>query len=77
MLQRQGDGRLEAIIIGLDDQAFRSQQTGAGRWKPWTFHGAEGNKAKDLVVGRRGDGRLEALLIGLDDHVWGTSQTSP
>ena len=76
-MQRQGDGRLEAIIIGLDDQVFRSQQTGNGDWKPWRFHGADGNKAKDLVVSRQADGRLEAMLIGLDDHVWRTRQTSP
>src|SRR3954447_5214299 len=48
VLERQGDGRLEAVMIGLDDQVWHNQQTVSGGWTGWNYLSASGNKAKKV-----------------------------
>ena len=73
-----GDGRLHAFMIGLDDQIWHNDQTGTGygdAWSDWNYLSQAGNKAKSLVVVPNGDGRLHAFMIGLDDQIWHNDQT--
>ncbi len=72
-----GDGRLHAFMIGLDDQVWHNDQTGTNygdAWSDWNYLSEAGNRAKDLVVAANADGRLHAFMIGMDDQVWHNDQ---
>ena len=72
------DGRLHAFMIGLDDQIWHNDQTGAqlgSSWTGWNVLSHQGDKAKKLVIVPNRDGRLHAFMIGLDDQIWHNDQT--
>jgi hypothetical protein len=71
-LNRNQDGRLEAVYIGTDDVLYHNYEwpsAGAG------WHGEDKldqayNTAKELVVASNADGRLEAFYVGTDDVLY-------
>jgi hypothetical protein len=67
------DGRMHALMIGLDDQVWHNVQRTAGvgaAWTGWNYLSHPGNKAKAVALAAHPDGRMHALMIGLDDTVW-------
>ena len=73
------DGRMHALMAGLDDQVWHNEQLsaalGAG-WSDWQWLSHPGNKAKFLALAAHPDGRMHALMAGLDDQVWHNEQLS-
>jgi hypothetical protein len=73
------DGRMHAVMAGIDDQVWHNEQISAGVSAPWTdWHELSnpGNKAKELALAVHPDGRMHALMAGIDDQVWHNEQTS-
>src|SRR3712207_2311527 len=70
VVAQNGDGRLHAFMIGMDDQIWHNDQEGAAlgsAWTGWNFLSQEGDRAKSLVVAQNGDGRLHAFMIGMTE----------
>ena len=73
------DGRMHAIMIGLDNQVWHNEQTSAGvsaSWTDWHVLSHPGNKAVGITSASHPDGRMHAIMIGLDNQVWHNGQTS-
>ena len=61
------DGRMHAVMAGLDNQVWHNEQTGAGVSAPWTgWHVLSqlGNKAQILALACHPDGRMHAVMAG-------------
>ena len=73
------DGRMHAVMAGLDNQVWHNEQTAVGVSAPWTgwhYLSASGNKARILALACRPDGRMHAVMAGLDNQVWHNEQTA-
>ena len=73
------DGRMHAIMIGLDNQVWHNEQTSTGvsaSWTDWHVLSHPGNKAVGITLASHPDGRMHAIMIGLDNQVWHNEQTS-
>jgi FAD/FMN-containing dehydrogenase len=61
------DGRMHAVMAGLDNQIWHNEQTAAGVSAPWTdWHvlSNPGNKALLLALAAHPDGRMHAVMAG-------------
>ncbi|MGZ4709589.1 MAG: N-acetylmuramoyl-L-alanine amidase [Acidimicrobiales bacterium] len=58
------DGRLQAFVIGNDQQIRTQWQLANGRWSGWLTLG--GQVAGKLTVAQNADGRLQVFGIGID-----------
>jgi hypothetical protein len=71
------DGRLVAVMTGLDDVLFRAHQLAPnGAWSTPTFLGQPSNKAKRVAAVRDLDARVEAFYIGTDDVLYHNQNVS-
>jgi hypothetical protein len=72
------DGRMHAIMIGLDDQLWHNEQVASGvsaLWTDWSVLSNPGNKARLIALTVHADGRMHAAMAGLDDQLWRNEQT--
>ena len=61
------DGRMHAVMAGLDNQVWHNEQTAAGVSAPWTdWHvlSQVGNNATLLALAAHPDGRMHAVMAG-------------
>ena len=73
------DGRMHAVMAGLDNQIWHNEQTAAGvsaAWTGWHVLSAAGNKATQLALAAHPDGRMHAVMAGLDNQIWHNEQTA-
>jgi hypothetical protein len=78
---RNGDGRLELFMIGMDDKLYHSWQTtknDSTRWSGWEpLTGTSWPLSSNPVVGSNFDGRLELFIVDKDNilhHRWQTTR---
>ena len=64
VLGSNADGRLQAFVIGNDQQIRTQWQLDNGRWSGWLTLG--GQVAGKLTVAQNADGRLQVFGIGID-----------
>jgi hypothetical protein len=72
------DGRVHAVMAGLDNQIWHDEQTGTGVSAPWTdWHvlSNPGNMALQLALAAHPDGRMHAVMAGIDNQIWHNEQT--
>ena len=73
------DGRMHALMEGLDNQIWHNEQTAAGVSAPWTdwhYLSAAGDKAVQLALAAHPDGRMHAVMAGPDNQIWHNEQTA-
>jgi hypothetical protein len=73
------DGRMHAVMAGLDNQVFHNEQTAVGVSAPWTgwhYLSGAGDKAQALALACHPDGRMHAVMAGLDNQVFHNEQTA-
>ena len=61
------DGRMHAVMTGLDNQVWHNEQTAVGVSAPWTgwhYLSASGNKALVVALACHPDGRMHAVMAG-------------
>ena len=71
------DGRMHAVMVGLDDQVWHNEQKAVGvsaAWTGWGVLSSTGDKAKGLAVACDGAGRLHAFAIGIGRSPWLATQ---
>jgi photosystem II stability/assembly factor-like uncharacterized protein len=78
---RNGDGRLELFMIGMDDKLYHSWQTtknDSTRWSSWEpLAGTSWPLSSNPIVGSNLDGRLELFIVDRDNilqHRWQTTK---
>ncbi len=72
------DGRMHAVMAGLDNQVWHNEQTAVGKsaaWSGWHALSHAGDKATALALAAHRDGRMHAAMIGLDGQLWHNEQT--
>jgi photosystem II stability/assembly factor-like uncharacterized protein len=74
---RDGEGRLELFMVGVDDNLYHCWQTtknGSDKWsKNWEIYTTTLTKwrlTSNPVAGRNADGRLELFMVGMDDKIY-------
>ena len=78
--QRNQDGRLEVLAIGLGGILNISQVVPNGGWRErWLNKGrpSANVRIKSHVVGRNADGRQEICAVGDDKALWQTWEVAP
>jgi hypothetical protein len=73
VLAAHPDGRMHAVMVGLDDQVWHNEQLAVGvsaAWSDWHELSHPENKAKMVMPAAHPDGRMHAVMVGLDDLVW-------
>jgi hypothetical protein len=71
------DGRMHAVMAGMDKQIWHNEQTQAGVSAPWTgwhFLSDRGNKANRIALAVHPDGRMHSVMIGIDQQIWHNEQ---
>jgi hypothetical protein len=71
------DGRMHAVMAGIDNQIWHNEQTGTGvsaPWTDWRLLTQPGNKATLLALAAHPDGRMHAVMAGLDNQIWHCEQ---
>ena len=71
------DGRLHAVMAGIDNQIWHNEQTSVGVSAPWTnWHRLENasHQAKVLTLAAHPDGRMHAVMAGIDNQIWHNEQ---
>jgi hypothetical protein len=79
VLSSHPDGRMHAVMAGMDDQIWHNEQTAAdvsGGWTDWHELSNAGNRAKFITLATHADGRMHAVMAGMDDQLWHNEQTS-
>lgn len=77
---RNQDGRLQAFVIGGDDQVYYHGQIAAdGAWSTWISRMGvpAGVGVSQITVGAKADGRLEVFALDLGGRVYHRSQVGP
>ena len=73
------DGRMHAVMAGLDNQIWHNEQTATGvsaAWTDWHVLSNPGNKGAFLALAAHPDGRMHAVMAGLDNQIWHNEQTA-
>jgi hypothetical protein len=65
-LSANADGRMHAVMAGMDDQIWHNEQTAAGSSAAWTDWRqlAAGNTAQCISLAGHPDGRMHAVMVG-------------
>jgi photosystem II stability/assembly factor-like uncharacterized protein len=72
---RNGDGRLELFMVGMDDKIYHCWQTTKGDSTKWSWGTNTTTLTKwrltsNPVAARNADGRLELFMVGMDDKIY-------
>ena len=79
-LAMNSDGRLQAFVIGTNNQLYYKSQTGAGSstWSSgWTSLGGGIKADTSPAVARNSDGRLQVFVVGTNNQLYYKTQSSP
>jgi hypothetical protein len=71
------DGRMHAVMAGIDAQIWHNEQLAAGvsaAWTGWHELSVAGNKATELALAVHHDGRMHAVMAGIDNQIWHNEQ---
>ena len=79
-LAMNSDGRLQAFVIGTNNQLYYKSQTAAGSstWSSgWTSLGGGIKADTSPAVARNSDGRLQVFVVGTNNQLYYKTQSSP
>ena len=79
-LAMNSDGRLQAFVIGTNNQLYYKTQTAAGSstWSSgWTSLGGGIKADTSPAVARNSDGRLQVFVVGTNNQLYYKTQSSP
>jgi hypothetical protein len=71
------DGRMHAVMVGLDNQVWHNEQTEfrvSAPWTGWRYLSGLGTKATALALACHPNGRMHAVMAGMDNQVWHNEQ---